>query len=70
MERSIVSVNIPLAQEYISLEKDLGANNYNPLDIVITYARGVWVYDIEGNKYLDCLSAYSAVNKDIVIQKF
>jgi len=58
-----VSVNISLAQDYISLEKDLGANNYNPLDIVIKHAQGVWVYDIEGNKYLDCLSAYSAVNQ-------
>jgi len=63
MEKSIVSVNISLAQDYISLEKDLGANNYNPLDIVIKHAQGVWVYDIEGNKYLDCLSAYSAVNQ-------
>ncbi|MDD3014195.1 MAG: ornithine--oxo-acid transaminase [Candidatus Gastranaerophilales bacterium] len=59
----MASSNISLAQDYIAMEQDLGANNYNPLDIVITHAHGVWVYDIEGNKYLDCLSAYSAVNQ-------
>ncbi len=48
---------------YINLENDLGAKNYNPLDIVINKAEGVWVYDVDGNKYLDCLSAYSAVNQ-------
>ncbi len=49
--------------EYISLEDQYGANNYHPLDIVIGKARGVWVYDVEGRKYLDCLSAYSALNQ-------
>jgi ornithine--oxo-acid transaminase len=49
--------------EYINIENQLGANNYNPLDIVISKAEGVWVYDVEGKKYLDCLSAYSAVNQ-------
>ena len=49
-------------QDYIDIEDNLGARNYNPLDIVIDRAEGVWVYDIEGRKYLDCLSAYSAVN--------
>jgi len=63
MEKTIVSINISLAQDYISIENDLGANNYNPLDIVIQHAQGVWVYDIDGNRYLDCLSAYSAVNQ-------
>ena len=48
-------------QDYINLEDQFGAHNYHPLDVVIERAEGVWVYDVEGNKYLDCLSAYSAV---------
>jgi ornithine--oxo-acid transaminase len=58
-----LAVNTQQSQDYISLETNLGANNYNPLNVVIDKAEGVWVYDIEGNKYLDCLSAYSAVNQ-------
>src|SRR5450830_831751 len=50
-------------QEYIELENEYGAHNYHPLDVVITKAKGPWVTDVEGNKYLDCLSAYSAVNQ-------
>lgn len=50
-------------EEYIALEEKYGAHNYHPLDVVITHGEGVWVYDSEGNKYLDCLSAYSAVNQ-------
>ncbi len=50
-------------QEYIELEDRYGAHNYHPLDIVIADADGVWVYDVEGNRYMDCLSAYSAVNQ-------
>lgn len=50
-------------QEYISLEEQFGAHNYHPLDVVIQKAEGVWVTDVEGNKYLDCLAAYSAVNQ-------
>ena len=49
--------------EFIELEKKFGANNYKPLDVVIEKAEGVWVYDVEGKKYLDCLAAYSAVNQ-------
>jgi ornithine--oxo-acid transaminase len=49
--------------EYISLEEKYGAHNYHPLDVVIESGEGVWVYDVEGKKYLDCLSAYSAVNQ-------
>ncbi len=41
----------------------LGAHNYKPLDVVLTRGEGVWVWDVEGNRYLDCLSAYSAVNQ-------
>lgn len=52
-----------ISQDYISLEKQYGANNYKPLDVVIERAQGVWVYDTERRKYLDCLSAYSAVNQ-------
>jgi ornithine--oxo-acid transaminase len=50
-------------EKYIHLEEEYGAHNYHPLDVVITRGEGVWVYDVEGNKYLDCLSAYSAVNQ-------
>jgi ornithine--oxo-acid transaminase len=51
------------SQEYIELEERYGANNYHPLDVVITRGEGVYVYDVEGNRYLDCLSAYSAINQ-------
>jgi ornithine--oxo-acid transaminase len=50
-------------QEYIQLEEQYGAHNYHPLDVVIDRAEGVWIYDVNGKKYLDCLSAYSAVNQ-------
>lgn len=48
---------------YISLEETYGAHNYHPLDVIITRAEGVWVWDVEGKKYLDFLAAYSAVNQ-------
>jgi len=57
------------SQDYIALEEEYGAHNYHPLDVVIDHAQGVWVYDVEGNKYLDCLSAYSAVNQGHVHPK-
>lgn len=50
-------------QDYIRLEETYGANNYRPLDVVIIRAEGVWVWDVEGNRYMDFLSAYSAVNQ-------
>ncbi len=50
-------------REFIDLENQYGAHNYHPLDVVIERAEGVWVYDIDGKKYLDCLAAYSAVNQ-------
>lgn len=50
-------------QEYIEIEERYGAHNYHPLDVVIEKGEGVWVYDVEGKKYLDCLSAYSALNQ-------
>jgi len=48
---------------YVDLEERYGAHNYHPLDVVIERAEGVWVWDVEGNRYLDCLAAYSAVNQ-------
>jgi ornithine--oxo-acid transaminase len=50
-------------RDYIELEDQYGAHNYHPLDVVIERAEGVWVYDVDGKRYLDCLSAYSAVNQ-------
>jgi len=50
-------------QYYIDLEDEFGAHIYNPLDVVLHRGEGVWVWDVEDNKYLDCLSAYSAVNQ-------
>jgi ornithine--oxo-acid transaminase len=50
-------------QYYIDLEEQYGAHNYQPLDVVLNRGQGIWVWDVEGNKYLDCLSSYSAVNQ-------
>jgi len=50
-------------QYFIDLENQYGARNYLPLDVVITRGKGIWLWDVEGNKYMDCLSAYSAVNQ-------
>jgi ornithine--oxo-acid transaminase len=50
-------------QSLISLEDQYSAHNYHPLDVIIERAEGVWVYDVDGKRYLDCLSAYSAVNQ-------
>ena len=48
---------------YMDLEHKYGAHNYHPLEVVIAKGKGVWVWDVEGKKYLDFLSAYSAVNQ-------
>jgi ornithine--oxo-acid transaminase len=56
-------------RDYIDLEERYGAHNYHPLDVVLTRGEGVWVYDVDGKKYLDCLSAYSAVNQGHVHPK-
>lgn len=48
---------------FIELEDEFGAHNYKPLDVVLTKGEGVWVWDVGGKKYLDCLSAYSALNQ-------
>jgi ornithine--oxo-acid transaminase len=52
-----------VAEELIELEDQWGAHNYHPLDVVVERAEGVWVYSVDGQRYLDCLSAYSAVNQ-------
>lgn len=51
------------AADFVALEETYGAHNYHPLDVVIDRAEGVWAWDVEGRKYLDCLSAYSALNQ-------
>lgn len=51
------------SQEYISLENEYGAHNYHPLPVVLSKGEGVFVWDVDGNKYFDFLSAYSAVNQ-------
>lgn len=51
------------SQDLIHVEDIYGAHNYHPLDVVISKAQGIWMHDVEGRKYLDFLSAYSAVNQ-------
>ena len=51
------------SERLIALEGRYGAHNYRPLDVVLSRGEGVWVWDVEGNRYLDCLSAYSAINQ-------
>ncbi len=58
-----------LTSKYIEIEDQYGAHNYKPLDVVLTRGEGVWVYDVDGNRYLDCLSAYSALNQGHVHPK-
>ena len=50
-------------RDFITLEESYGARNYAPLNVVIEKGKGVWLTDVEGKKYLDCLAAYSAVNQ-------
>ena len=52
-----------LARDLIEIEDRWGAHNYRPLDVVVERAAGVWVYAVDGRRYLDCLSAYSALNQ-------
>ncbi len=59
----MITTDQMLTQEFVELENRYGAHNYHPLDVVIERAEGVWVYDVEGKRYLDCLAAYSAVNQ-------
>ena len=57
-----MSTTMTASHAFIDLEDQYGAHNYHPLDVVVERAQGVWVYDVEGRRYLDCLAAYSAVN--------
>ena len=50
-------------QDYIALEDQFNAHNYKPLDVVLERGEGIWVWDVDGNRYLDFLSAYSALNQ-------
>ena len=50
-------------EQFIALENEYGATNYKPLDVVLSRGEGIWVWDVEGKKYMDCLAAYSAVNQ-------
>lgn len=54
---------LSLAPDFIAREARYGAKNYKPLDVVLTRGEGVYVWDVDGKRYLDCLSAYSAVNQ-------
>ena len=58
-----IALQRSLTADLIALEALYGAKNYKPLDVVLTRGQGVHVWDVEGNRYLDCLSAYSAVNQ-------
>ena len=51
------------SQQYIALDESYVAHTYNPIEVVIERGEGAWVYDVEGKRYFDCLSAYSAVNQ-------
>ena len=58
------TLSVPgITEDLIALEERWGAHNYHPLDLVIERGEGAWVTDVEGRRYLDCLSAYSAVNQ-------
>ena len=58
-----ISLSNRLADRLIASEAQFGAKNYKPLDVVLTRGEGVYVWDVAGRRYLDCLSAYSAVNQ-------
>src|SRR3990167_7449557 len=52
-----------IAERYAEFEDELGAHNYEPLDVVLARGEGVWVWDVDGHRYLDCLAGYSAVSQ-------
>ena len=60
---STIAYTRSIAQRFIDLENDFGAQNYMPLDVVLARGQGVWVWDVDGNKYLDMLASYSALNQ-------
>ena len=51
------------SEQYLTEVVKYSANNYKPLNVVLERGKGAWVWDVDGKKYLDCLSAYSAVNQ-------
>src|SRR5258708_10627467 len=53
----------PPVTDFIATEARFGAQNYQPLGVILSRGEGVFVWDPQGNRYLDCLSAYSAVNQ-------
>lgn len=61
--KRIMHVEKSLSKTYIELDERYGAHNYKPLDLVVERAQGVWLWDADGKRYLDCVSAYSAVNQ-------
>jgi ornithine--oxo-acid transaminase len=63
MDRMFSPLHRDSTAEFIALEERFGASNYKPLDVVLTRGQGVYVWDVEGRRYLDCLSSYSAVNQ-------
>ena len=54
---------IQSSEQAINLEDKYGAHNYHPLPVVLSKGEGIYVWDVEGKKYFDYLSAYSAVNQ-------
>jgi ornithine--oxo-acid transaminase len=63
MDMCIASEGKRTTADYLALEALYGASNYQPADVVLSHGEGVHVWDVDGNRYLDCLSAYSAVNQ-------
>jgi ornithine--oxo-acid transaminase len=54
---------MPSTADYLAEAEKYSAHNYHPLPVVLDRGEGAWVWDVDGKKYLDCLSAYSAVNQ-------
>jgi ornithine--oxo-acid transaminase len=63
MSQALLDTAAASSTDFVELEAQYGADNYKPLEVVITRGQGVWLWDVEGRRYLDCLSAYSAVNQ-------
>ncbi len=57
------------AKDYLEMERTYGAHNYHPLPVVISKAKGVWIWDVDGKKYIDMLSSYSAINQGHLHEK-
>ena len=57
-----------MSSTLIELEEQYGAHNYKPLDVVLSRGEGVWVWEVDGNRYMECLSAFSAVNQGLCLK--